>query len=72
MANFYRRSTRDYIYREHSVSAAGRAVLNEDIHYNDKLTKMIDIYGEYFLTGFESKVDVIAYIINLHINRWRN
>ena len=60
MANFYRRSTRDYIYREHSVSAAGRAVLNEDIHYNDKLTKMIDIYGEYFLTGFESKVDELT------------
>lgn len=57
MAEEFRKSMRDNIYRHQGISLKARAVLNEEIHYNDKLTKMISIYGEYFLTGFEDKVD---------------
>lgn len=57
MAELVRKSIRDNIYRQRGVCFTARAVLNEDIHYNEKLSKMISIYGEHFSTSFEAKVD---------------
>ena len=57
MAELVRKSIRDNIYRQHGVCFTARAVLNEDIYYNEKLSKIISIYGEHFSTSFEDKVD---------------
>ena len=45
MADQFRKSTRDYIYRQQGISPTARAVLKEEIHYNEKLSKMISIYA---------------------------
>ena len=57
MAEIIRKSIRDNIYRQQGISPVARAVLDEEIHYNKKLSKMISIYAKHFLTDFESKVD---------------
>lgn len=60
MAEEFRKSTRDFIYREQGISSTARAVLKEEIHYNEKLTKMISIYGNYFSTKFDAQVDAFT------------
>ncbi len=57
MAEIIRKSIRDNIYRQQGICPVARAVLDEEIHYNKKLSKMISIYAEHFLTDFEDKVD---------------
>lgn len=60
MADQFRKSTRDYIYKQQGISPTARAVLKEEIHYNEKLSKMISIYGEYFSTKFEAQVNAFT------------